>query len=245
MPTKKTPVYSLYWSNLDKDIVDLQKKVFDHLGIPLVQELRDKMPHGIWMDDVIKRASDSDIVIIADIDAFPLNYAAYEKAITSAANNEIFGLAQAANHLQRDKIYAAPMFMAFKKKLWADLGNPSLTDSLNLDAGQSLSECAQKQGIPLRLCFPTACIKPKWPLHNRGVYGIGSFYENDFFHLFEARDRFGRDFSKDIFKAVADDLLNDRDLDFAKYLQYAKRKPLREFLRRKLNKFRKLWSERH
>lgn len=209
-------VYSLYWKNIDLEILLIQKKVFDFLKIPLNQILADKVPHGIWMDDIVKSAQDNDTLVFVDIDAFPLTKLAFDEAIISAENGEIFGLAQSANHVEsKGIIYAGPMFLAFKKKTWLDLNRPSLNSTYNYDAAQYLTVCANEKNIPVNIIYPNACIKPKWALANKGVFGIGTFYANNFFHLFESREMV----YKELLKIVSDDVVNRMPLDFEKYLQ--------------------------
>jgi hypothetical protein len=209
--------YSLYWKNIQNDLLEGQRMAFDSLGIPLVQDLDDRTPHGVWMDKIIESAGDDEIIVFSDIDAFPLSKEAYLDAVDYAERGFIFGLAQVANHKNRkDELYAGPMFLAFAKKTWREIGRPSLRTTVDYDAGQFLTVRALEYNVGVHMIMPDACLLPKWPLANLGVFGIGTFYDNRrFFHLFESRSRR----NKNLFLAVAQDVAENRPLDFNKYLQ--------------------------
>ena len=209
-------VHSLHWDNISKSILSAQKAVFDKLGIPLVQHRVDQKDHGEWMTEVILEASDDEVIIFCDIDAFPLTRAAYEDAVASARAGEIFGLAQFSAHVVNKNLYAGPMFLTFQKKTWVALGSPDLRGSAQSDAAAILSIKAREIGVPLKLIRPMCCIKSKWPLGNEGVFGIGTFYGSlDFFHLFESR--YGS--SIKLMKLVSNDVASGNALNFPSYLE--------------------------
>lgn len=208
-------VYSMYWNNISKSIHDGQKSVFNFLNIDLIQENADQISHGAWMEEVVKRHKSEDLIVFCDIDAFPLNYDAYLMAVKAAQNGLIYGLAQFSNHKASQKIYAGPMFMAFRKSTWEALDCPIFERSKLHDAAELLSARAPEHGISLELAMPTACLMPKWALANRGVFGIGTFYGDcDFFHLFESR----RPAYESIFDAVVSDVVSASPLNFQHYL---------------------------
>ena len=212
-------VNSLAWNNIPAEIAAAQRAVCEKLDIRLRQCLEDQHDHGAWMDSVIARASPDDLIVFCDVDAFPLSRAAFQQAIRHAEAGALFGLAQSANHLGRPlDVYAGAMFLAFRKSSWLEAGSPSLRPTRQFDVAQNLSHAAGEHGISLKLLLPTACLVPKWPLGNLGVFGYATFYgEYEFFHLFEARTRR----YLDLFVAVADDVLSDRKPDFAAYLKLA------------------------
>ena len=208
-------VRSLFWNNVSREIVEAQKSVYDKLRIKLHQDNLDQANHGAWMDAVVAKSNDDDIVIFSDIDAFPLSKEAFDHAINCALNGAVFGLAQTANHTSNARmVYAGPMFLAFKKSTWKKAGSPSFLPNSSCDAAQALSVNAVQNGIKVNLLLPTACLEPKWPLANLGLFGLGTFYENQFFHLFESRSSK----SIELFKAVADDVVFGRSLQYGDYL---------------------------
>lgn len=227
----KTPLpvaRSMFWNNIPRSLLEDQARVFEHLGIPLAQEPADKVAHGCWMDEAIATADDDDILVFVDIDAFPVTHEAYEKAIEQARQGRVFGLAQTANHLDnRLQPYAGPMFLAFRKRLWREVGEPGMTRSSGCDAGQALSIAALQNKVGVTMVRPTACVQPKWPLGHQGVFGIGTFYgDNEYFHLFESRLRK----NQRIMSAVADDIVAGQGLDFGKYLRLSDESTLLEDL---------------
>jgi hypothetical protein len=214
MSTRPT-VHSLYWQNVAPAILNAQRSAFAHLGIPLVQDLQDGMAHGAWMDDLLARAGD-DLLVICDIDAVPLNAAAFDRLVAFAQDGRVAGLAQTSNHLEMpDKIYAGPMFLALRRSVWRDLGCPSMAPSKQYDAGQLLSRVAEERGVPVEVVLPNTCLKPMWNLAGRRVFGIGTFYgENDFFHLFQSRKK--RNIR--LFQEVCADMVAGKSHDFGRYL---------------------------
>jgi hypothetical protein len=227
-------------------ILQGQRDVFKHLGIELVQERADQVPHGDWMEDVLSRHQSDDIVVFCDIDAFPLRRDAYLAAVQHARSGCVFGLAQFSNHKKTREIYAGPMFMAFRKSCWESVGRPGMKSNKQFDAAESLSVKARELGVPLVMSSPTASLIPKWALADKGVFGIGTFYGScDFFHLFESR----KPQYEKIFDAVVMDVIGDHPLNFDNYLSLAQvhhtgqevaprsrswvPKPLRRFLRKR------------
>lgn len=208
----------MHWDNIPSVILQKQREVFAVLGIPLMQEPAHRIPHGTWMNSVVARMAADDIVVFCDIDAFPLKHAAYDMAIAHARQGAIFGLSQFSNHKKTTQTYAGPMFMAFRKQVWEQLGSPDLKSSSAYDAAEGLSALAREKGVPLVLHRPTSTLISKFALGNEGVFGIGTFYgDNDFFHLFESREPA----YEQLLVAVADDVIAQRPLQFARYLDAA------------------------
>lgn len=225
-------VHSLCWSNIAPEIREGQARVCAHLGIPLQQHERDRLDHGTWMDQVLTQAPENALVVFCDIDAIPLRRDAVVRMVARAGEGALCGLAQSANHLgDPGHVYAGPMFMALRRRLWDEVGRPSLTADASNDPAQRLTRAAEAAGIPVETMLPTGCLKPMWNLAGRRVFGIGTFYgDNDFFHLFQARKK--RNIR--VFARVCDDVVAGRPLDFGSYLVTlnGKRrmpKPLRRF----------------
>ena len=216
--TALPPIHTMYWDNIPPGILEKQRAVCEHLGLPLRQERAHKQPHGQWMNSLLEQHASNDIVVICDIDAFPLKRTAYEQAIAHAERGALFGLAQFSNHKPGNEVYAGPMFMALRKQLWEDLGKPDLQSSKQHDAAEVLSALARARGVEVVMSEPTATLISKWALGSEGVFGIGTFYgRRDFFHLFESRKpAYGA-----LLAAVADDVIGNRPLNFARYLELA------------------------
>ena len=214
--TALPPIHTMYWDNIPPGILEKQRAVFEHLGLPLKQERAHKQPHGQWMNALLERHASDDIVVICDIDAFPLKRTAYEQAIAHAERGALFGLAQFSNHKPGHDIYAGPMFMAFRKRMWESFGRPDLQSSKLHDAAEVMTALARQHGVELVMPMPTSTLISKWALGYEGVFGIGTFYgERDFFHLFESR----KPAYEALLAAVADDVVQDKPLDFSRYLE--------------------------
>ena len=208
------PCYSLYWDNIENSLLLNQRKVFDYLEIDLVQDFRNRKEHGSWIEEIIINSED-DIVVIADIDAFPIKREAYIKGLKEARSVGIFGLAQHSNLDSNNELYAGPMFLFIRRALYFELGSPTLSPTPKVDAAEILSILAKKAGYSPSLLLPTVTLEPKWPLRDRGVFGIGTFYgELEFFHLFESRMKS----SLTLFESVSDDVINSNKLNFDNYI---------------------------
>lgn len=207
-------VFTFYQRNIPAAVLQGQRAVFDHFGIELVQVQDDSISHGDWVTGIFAPKGD-DIVVVADIDAFPLNRAAFDRMVAGANEGALVGLAQVANHKDPRRIYAGPMFMAVRRSLYHDLGAPPMTRSATCDVAQALTDRVVAAGLPLTLISPRFAIQPKWALADQGVFGIGTFYgEMEFFHLFQSRKRN----SVALFEAVAEGTIAGRH-DFARYLE--------------------------
>lgn len=206
----------MHWNNISKCIRDGQKSVFKALSIDLIQENADQKSHGVWMNEVIDRHASEDIIVFCDIDAFPLTHDAYLNAVQSAEEGLVFGLAQFSNHKDGQELYAGPMFMAFRKRTWEELGSPNLKSNKNHDAAEILSAQARTHHVGVKLVMPSSCLAPKWALGEHGVFGIGTFYGKcEFFHLFESRQIS----HEALFSAVTEDVVGRRKLNFKRYLE--------------------------
>lgn len=241
LPQHWPVVHSLHWNNIPAAILNGQKAVFQALEIPLFQDNQHGTKHGVWMNDIIARSADDDIIVFCDIDAFPLSRAAYEHAVEVAKSDGLFGLAQFSNHKQSDAIYAGPMFMAFRKSLWLSAGSPDFKSSKTYDAGEAMSISCTQIGVPLTLVKPTACVIPKWGLKDQGLFGIGTFYgDNSFFHLFESR----HPAHERLFDAVVADVSAGAPLGFSRYLAIAHENPSENSAQRKQSAWKRWWTRR-
>lgn len=211
-PDRLPAVHSFYKSNIHPDIVSSQKKVFDHLGIDLIQHLDDTLNHSEWLNKIFNE--DREITVVCDIDAFPLTRHSYCKFIDAVREGSVVGLEQVANHLNPNITYAGPMFLGCKSEVFRALGSPTLMHNSKYDVAQNLSVAAEDNGVMVEKIPPEFAIAPKWPLSDRGIFGIGTFYGRlDFFHLFESRNKS----SIELFNKVSDSVVKNRH-DFAAYI---------------------------
>lgn len=216
-----TTVFSYCQSNVSTSLREAQQRVFDHFGVPLEQQIDDHRSHGEWMQWLLERHKDDEMVVIADIDAFPLKANSVENLVRVASEGAVAGLAQVANHKDPRRIYAGPMFIALQAGLYRRLGSPSLKRWAEGDVGQKITDLAQKQKVAVHLIEPKFALAPKWDFAGKGIFGIGTFYgQLDFFHLFESRNPG----NEKLFQAVADGTVSGHH-DFTEYLRLSEGRP--------------------
>lgn len=206
------PVRTYYRDNISPELVEAQARVFEHLGIELIQCLEPDLSHSQWLDKTF--TADRDMNIVCDIDAFPLSRRAFVEFVDRIKTGSVIGLEQVANHIGEGKAYAGPMFLGCTRQTYLAAGSPSLASNPTMDVGQPLTYAAEESGIPVEMIPPQFAMQPRWPLGDRGIFGVGTFYgQLDFFHLFESRVAS----SIELFSAVADGVQKGRH-DFGKYL---------------------------
>lgn len=182
-------IVSLYWDNIDRRIVEAQKRVFAHFGYVVDQRERTGLQHGEFLDAYMAELAEDDVALLVDIDCFPLNRDVVERAFAAARQGRIFGCAQSTNHIDPDRLFVAPMFMAISRRTWDRLGRPSFRRDARNDVAQALHDQAVAAGVEIEMLYPQACVAPKWRLGDVALYGIGTFYRGGVFHLFESRRR--------------------------------------------------------
>lgn len=202
---------SMYWNNIEPDMIARQKAAVSALGFNVEQDDETGKPHGIWLDKTLDALAPNDTVLFLDIDCIPLTSAIVEKAFQAAEAGRIFGSAQVANYLDSDFIYAGPMFLCLSKATWEKLGRPSLMSSKTDDVGMRLSKTALAAKVPVDLVWPNFVCKPRWPMGSKHCFGIGTFYEGEIFHLFESRNHKGYGYA---FRYVADCVISGRPIDY-------------------------------
>jgi hypothetical protein len=204
-------IVALYWDNIDPRVITAQRDVFAHFGFQIDQRERTGVNHGDFLDAYMAELADDDVALLTDIDCFPLNGEIVERAFAAAREGAIFGCAQSSNHIDPDRLYVAPMFMAISRKTWDALGRPSFKPDAENDVAQRLNEVARVAGVRIEMLPPFGAIVPKWRLGDLGFYGVGTFYRGGVFHLFESRST---PFSFLLFD-VAAATLSDRPIDYA------------------------------
>lgn len=180
-------IVALYWDNVDPRVVEAQRAVFAHFGYAIDQRERTGVAHGDFLDAYMAELGEDEVALLTDIDCFPLNREIVARALACAREGAIFGCAQAANHIDPDRLYVAPMFMAISARTWNALGRPSFRPDAQNDVAQRLNDVARAAGVEVEMLMPLGAIVPKWRLGDVGFYGVGTFYRGGVFHLFEAR----------------------------------------------------------
>lgn len=202
-------IVSMYWDNVDHRVVSAQRRVLEHFDLQIDQCERTGVQPGDFLDEFMAGLGENDVALLMDIDCFPLNREIVDQAFAAAREGRLFGCAQSSNHIDPDRLFAAPMFLAISRRTWDRLGRPSFRQDERNDVAQRLNDVALEAGVPVDLLYPWACIVPKWRLGDVALYGIGTFYRGGVFHLFESR----RTPYTFILHEVADAVLNDREID--------------------------------
>jgi hypothetical protein len=234
-------VVALYWDNIDRRVVDAQRAVFAHFGFAIDQRERTGLDHGDFLDGYMAEIGEDDVALLTDIDCFPLNREIVDRAFAAARGGRIFGCAQSTSHVDPDRVFVAPMFMAISRRTWDALGRPSFRpDALN-DVAQRLNEVAAAAGVEIERLDPWGCIVPKWRLGNIGLYGVGTFYRGGVFHLFESR---WTPFTYILFD-VAEAVLRDRPIDYGELMRKALTRRGNQRWARRFTRWRKaIWWRR-
>jgi hypothetical protein len=181
-------IYSLYWDNINPDIVVAQKAVFDHFQLNINQHRIHAINHGEWIDWVMTRMDDVDVFLFVDIDCIPLSKQKVMQNLARAAGGPLIGAEGAANHIAPERSYAGAWYVYINRKLWNALLRPSAKPSPYADVCQQWTDTWKSHNVPVELIPPTSCLQPKWNLPGRpGAYGVATTYGDDCFHLFEAR----------------------------------------------------------
>jgi hypothetical protein len=210
-------IVALYWDNIDPRLVAAQREVFAHFGYAVEQRERTGVNHGDFLDAFMAELGRDEIALLTDIDCFPLNREIVARAFARAREGAIFGCAQSTNHIDPDRVYVAPMFMAISRRTWDALGRPSFRPDADNDVAQRLNDLARAEGVDIEMLTPFGAVVPKWRLADIGFYGIGTFYRGGVFHLFESR---WTPFSFVLFD-VAQAVLNDRAIDYGALMSKA------------------------
>ena len=234
-------IVALYWDNIDRRVVQAQRDVFAHFGYAIEQRERTGVGHGEFLDAYMAALAADDVALLMDIDCFPLNAEIVERAFAAAREGRIFGCAQSSHHVDPDRLYVAPMFMAISKATWEALGRPSFKPDADHDVAQRLNEVAQARGVAVEMLYPLGAIVPKWRLGDVGFYGLGTFYRGGVFHLFESRHT---PFAF-LLHEVADAVLHDRPIDHVALMARALETRGSQKWARRLTRWRKaIWWRR-
>jgi hypothetical protein len=234
-------IVSLYWDNIDPRLIGAQRDVFAHFGFDIDQRERTGLNHGDFLDGYMTEIGEDDIALLMDIDCFPLNREIVDRAFAAARAGRIFGCAQSTSHVDPDRLFVAPTFMAISRRTWDGLGRPSFRPDATNDVAQRLNELATAAGIDTEMLYPWGCIVPKWRLAEIALYGIGTFYRGGVFHLFESRKT---PFSFILYD-VAEAVLNDRPVDYLDLMEKALPQRGNQRWARRLTRWRKaIWWRR-
>jgi hypothetical protein len=195
-------IFSFYNKEVHPDVPFYQKAVFRHFGLSINQVFNNKFSHGDFLNDICTKVSDTDYIIIFDIDCIPINRKWIGHLLEDLLEpHTLVGAAQTANHLRDGKnLYISPFFFAISTTFLKELNYPDMrmTEQIKksndfpdaVDAGQNLSEAVAQYGGKLKFWWPTHIEEDKWPLfhadHPR--FGLGTTYDDCIYHAFYSRN---------------------------------------------------------
>jgi hypothetical protein len=206
-------IVSFYHSNLPLEIVDLQKKVFDKLSIPLIQVKFD-FTHGSGIKKYLDN-NEWDKITLFDVDCIPLSKDCIEYAKNIVNDDIIYGNAQVSNSTP----YAAPSFITFTRNLYETSTHKYFEGAMYPKSNGEYVEadCTEvfvkeniKRGKKLILSYPINCLYPEWKYtgdeeHPNFEYGNGTTFDNKTYHSFQIRLKE----KQDIFINYAQKFLNE------------------------------------
>jgi hypothetical protein len=199
-------IITFYNQRINPDVVESQKKVFNHFGLSLNQiNFGEWLGHGRIIDNYLSNlTNDWEYLVLFDIDSIPLTKDIVPEAIDWAINNTgIFSVAQKASHIKDSIVYASPAFLAISRKTYELLGNPTFDQTYRSDCAGELTHAAIDKGFKVNLMYPSHVEKPMWDLDNGFKFGYGTTYADKIYHSFESR------FNKtDIFLKKCNEILN-------------------------------------
>jgi len=221
----KVSINTLYYPNSDPDFVNAHKSVMKHFGVS-VNYHETKLPHGYWMDTVMHNTN-ADVIGFLDIDCIPLTKDAINELIKFVVKNKsIAGNVQASNHIiPMTHTFVAPSCFFIWKGLYDALERPSFGPVMaHSDVAESLCYIAEENGVRMKALYPTHFEKEPeegvWRLNNYGLYGVGTVFDNKFYHLFQSRFKSNVDMFIERSKQVVagtfntDGMFDCKDFDF-------------------------------
>lgn len=182
---------SFYNKNINPEIVEYQKKVFDHFGIDIIQfEYNVEHKHGFavdwWLTNRWKDYGYQNIAIF-DIDCIPLHRSVLHEAHDKVEQGFLYGAVQRANHIPQSQVYCSPAFCCFSKEAYDRAGQPTFTETTWHDVGSFFTNELIRVGHIARLIWPIHVENPVWDLTRNCKFGHGTNYDGMVYHAFESR----------------------------------------------------------
>jgi hypothetical protein len=201
-------IFSFYNKEVNPKVPVYQKAVFRHFGFQIQQVFNNEFSHGDFLNYICRQATDTDYLIVFDIDCIPVNKKWIAELISDLKEaHALVGAAQTANHLRDGKnLYISPFFFGISTRYLKDLNYPDMrmteqiykTNDLPdaVDAGQNLSEVVVKNGGKLKFWWPTHIEEETWNLYHpeHPRFGLGTTYHDNIYHAFYSRSNLSNRF---------------------------------------------------
>ncbi len=181
-------IYIPFGDNRPSDTLDAGFKVFQKFDIP-VRYAKFPFPslsHGQSLDYILHN-SDHQYYVFFENDSIPLKEDIIQIIFDKIKDNRtIFGQAQQSNHKMVNgtyqHVYAGPGCLAFSRKLWEDLGKPSLDHNERGDTAEELTWVAKEKGYNICFVYPSEVYDKNVDLDNGLKFGLGNVFGNLFYH---------------------------------------------------------------
>ena len=208
-------IHTLYWTNTDPMFVDYHKAIMKKFNIN-INYTNKNLDHGLWMDQIINNSS-SEVIAFIDVDCVITNPVIVQKCNKFALEKKtIVGIAQVSNLIfPATHIHIGAGFFFINRETWEKIGKPSFDKfRLNLfnffkkkyDYAEGVCYKFEEAGVKCKAFYPSYFQVKKWPLHNYGNYGIGTYYNEGIYHLYESRYNKNKSF----FKKKCEQILEDK-----------------------------------
>jgi hypothetical protein len=183
-------VVSFYMDNVVADVVQHQRAVLEKFvpaDFALVQKLSTRT-HADALDDFVKN-TEYDLIVVLDIDCVPLSASSVPTLAMRAAQGELVGCVQRANHIDNHgHLYIGAFCMAFTRQLWEKLGRPSFQPTSRGDVGEELTYRCEEIHQPIHMIWPSSVEVALWDLTDKQKFGLNTEYDGSFLHAFGIRE---------------------------------------------------------
>ena len=189
-------MYSIYMDNVERGVVEAQRRVVERFlprGWEFVQYRWTGATYSHPAAMTICTAQNQlPITVFLDIDCVPLAENSLQIIAKRADLGMLVGAVQRANHLRNDcHLYVGPFCMAFSTDWYGQLGSPTFYETERGDVGEELTYRWRARNRPVYFLWPTEVRNPLWELDHGRRFGLGTTYENLFYHEFCARNTAG------------------------------------------------------
>lgn len=202
----KISINTLFWDNTDPELISTHKQVMSKFDLPVTYTQKN-IHHGEWIDHVMTSDNSVDVFVFMDSDCIPLKREYFDEAINHCANGYMVGNAQVTNCIRaKHDLFCAPSFLVISKPYYERIGKPSAKNNKRSDIAQEFTRAAVESELRLKMNFPTSFQSVPsggvWRLSGYGYYGVGTIFDNKFYHLFQARFKQNIDLFKETCNAV-------------------------------------------
>jgi Glycosyl transferase family 2 len=181
---------SFYMNNIAPAVVSSQWAVLQTLAPSgfAFEQILTSLSHGAAINEFLASAR-QDLIVLLDIDCVPLTARALPTLVARAAAGALAGCVQRANHIQNGAhLYVGPFCMAFRRRLWEDLGRPSFEPTARGDVGEEFTYRCEAAGRSVDMLWPSFMAAAHWDLTDGRQFGPNTEYDGLFLHAFGIRD---------------------------------------------------------